>query len=196
MSGSKICSTFTRWDSTQLSDCEMRRLRFKAVKWGVQDHLASEALAQAPNSCQESKLLMCVCVCVCVPWQPHSAIANCSTSRKVRGKGFRKEEGKAFTPSHLLVQVLPSICHNDPHNPTSSELPGPFLSSQVAALEYMYLSLPLIQKLPEWRNWNWKSGCSCCLSPTIPSKQRQELNLYGGFIQMAGDLTNHPAFPF
>ena len=39
-------------------------------------------------------------------------------------------------------------------------------------------------------NLNWKSQCSCCLSPTRSNKQRQELNLYGHFIQMVGLLPN------
>ena len=53
----------------------------------------------------------------------------------------------------------------------------------------------------ETRKKKWHS---CCLSRTEPNKQRQELNLYGRSIQMAGDLrkwqihtlTDHLVFSF
>ena len=39
------------------------------------------------------------------------------------------------------------------------------------------------------RPWKWeKNQHSCCLSQTKPNEQRQGLNLYGRFIQMASDL--------
>ena len=54
----------------------------------------------------------------------------------------------------------------------------------VSAPDPEFLSIP-----PLWLwAWNLESWCSCCLSPTRPNQQREGLNLYGPFIQKAGDL--------